>query len=86
MRETSGRTISNKVFRDAMEHRAREYEEQQAAEDNHVRKANLESLIKGLRPKRFSEGPLCFGLQHICVQERMRTLVKVKLQQIQNSS
>jgi len=72
IRNSQGQTISNKVFREALESRARDLEERLEKETNPKRVAQLQSLIKALRPKRFSEGPLIFGLQHRVVQEKMQ--------------
>ena len=72
IRQRRGRTISNQVFRAAIDDRVNELKALLLAETKEVRKANLESLIKTLQPKQFSEGLLVFGLQHACVQERMR--------------
>ena len=71
LRNSQGQTISNKVFREALEDRARRLEMQLQGETNPKRIAHLESLIRGLRPKRFSEGPLVFGLQHKVVQDNL---------------
>jgi hypothetical protein len=73
-REKIGRTVCNKVFREAVERRRAEYvellEEERAKDDPNVCKvSNYESLIKSLSCKRFSQGPLVFGLYHSCVQE-----------------
>jgi hypothetical protein len=67
-----GRTITNKVFREALEYRAAELEVALNRETSEFRRANLQALIKLLRPKRFSIGPLVFGLQHKIVQDKMK--------------
>lgn len=74
-REQRGITLCNRVFTEALEQRAKEYELDVAAEKsksipNQLRIANYESRIKLLRPRRISEGPLMFGLRHRIVQER----------------
>ena len=70
-RMTLGRSITNDVFREAMRKRANELEQVLHSEPNDTQKANLMSMIKILRPKRFTQGPLVFGLQHQIVQEKM---------------
>lgn len=72
IRNSQGQTISNKVFREALEARAKDLEKHLETETNTKRIAQLQSLIRALRPKRFSEGPLIFGLQHRVVQEKMQ--------------
>jgi hypothetical protein len=71
IRNTQGQTISNRVFREALEARAKDLERRAKEETNSKRLAQVEALIRSLRPKRFSEGPLIFGLQHKSVQDRM---------------
>jgi hypothetical protein len=66
-----GRTIASKVFREAMLHEANELEKHLGDESDEFRSANIQSLIKALRPKNFSEGLLVFGLQHERVQEEI---------------
>jgi hypothetical protein len=66
-----GHTISNRVFRKAMECRARDLEASLDGERNDCRLSNVKSLVKSLRPTSFSEGLLAFGLQHKIVQEHM---------------
>jgi len=77
IRNTQGQTISNKVFREALEIRARDLEQRLQGEINPRRIAQLQSLIRALRPKRFSEGPLIFGLQHKIIQEKMALVGKI---------
>ena len=72
MRMSKGRTISNRVFREALEHRAKELERELAREIHDCRIANLQSRIARLRPRKFSEGSLIFGLQHRIIQEKMQ--------------
>lgn len=74
-RASIGRTITNQLFREAMEQRAIWLERNLETEDNLIRLANVKSLIKVLRPNRFTQGPLVFGLQHKTVQEAMGTIV-----------
>jgi len=70
-RVSLGWTISSRLFREAMTHRANELETMLAGETNECRIANLKSLIKALRPKTFTQGPLVFGLKHRIVQEKI---------------
>ena len=70
-RVTKGRTIANQVFREAMDKRANELEQWSQLESNETRKAHLLSLVRNLRPKRFTSGPLVFGLQHQFVQDKI---------------
>jgi len=75
----SGRTITNQVFRQALASRIRHLELQLANEDSKMKIANLQSMIKALRPIRFTQGLLVFGLQHRCVQEKLLTSVRNEL-------
>ena len=72
VRMSLGRTISSRVFRRAMEFRARELEDQmnklEDTEGNASDRKSLLTKITSLRPKKFSEGTLVFGLQHDSVQ------------------
>ena len=75
-RDKIGRTICNRVFREAVEQRREEYEaalraETAKAERNMCKVSNLQSLIKTLSCKRFAQGPLVFGLYHSVVQENL---------------
>lgn len=70
-RVIQGRTVCNKLFRIAMEDRAKSLERELEHETNLIKVTRTQSLIRTLRPKVFSEGPLVFGLQHQVVQERM---------------
>jgi len=70
-RSALGKTIANQVFREAMNHRAKNLENTMASENNETRRALLQSLIKYLRPTRFTQGPLVFGLQHRIVQDKL---------------
>ena len=69
-RMLNGRTISSRLFKEALDHRARELEEELSSTDssNELRIKNLKAKIRHLKPKRFSEGTLTFGLQHEAVQ------------------
>jgi hypothetical protein len=67
-----GHTISNRVFKQAMEHRASQLEAEMSDKTTpKSRLSNLKRLVRALRPKAFSEGLLAFGLQHRIVQDRM---------------
>ena len=66
-----GWTISSKLFREAMSERANQLEERLSGESNECRIAKIKSLIKVLRPKTFTQGPLIFGLKHRIVQEKI---------------
>jgi len=75
-RDIRGVSLCNKVFVQAMELRAREYEvlvekEKNSESPNMLKVSNYRSRAQCLRPQRFSEGPLLFGLRHKCVQENM---------------
>jgi hypothetical protein len=74
LRHKDGRTLCNKVFRKALEHRAQELEEEVKRETNPIRIKTMKNLIKKLRPKHFSEGPLVFGLRHETVQNRFKSM------------
>lgn len=71
-RHQRGWTISNEVFREAMEKRVQDLERNIPQETNPTRIASIQSLIKSLKPKKFSEGLLVFGLQHKVVQVMIR--------------
>lgn len=95
IRTKRGRTVSSKLFRSALEHRAKDLEkelelwtkhqqeflkttvepsslqEQNQRDNIEIRLMNLRSKIRSLRPVRFSEGTLVFGLQHPIVQEKI---------------
>ena len=72
IRMSVGHTICSRIFRDAFEFRAKQLEEEieNLGGDSRLRITNLKSKIKTLRPRRFSEGTLSFGLQHALVQDR----------------
>jgi hypothetical protein len=73
-RASVGRTLTNKIFREALEYRAAELEASLDQERDELRRGTLITLIKALRPKRVSIGPLVFGLQHKIVQDKMKEL------------
>ena len=74
LRHKDGRTLCNKVFRRALEQRATDLETDLKLETNPIRIKTMKNLIKKLRPKHFSEGPLVFGLRHESVQNRFRSM------------
>jgi len=71
-RMNNGRTITNDVFREAMEIRAKELDVEADEESNSCRGANLRSRAQALRPRCFNQGILVFGLQHRVVQDELR--------------
>lgn len=76
-RDTRGVTLCNSVFREALELRAKDYErileeERHGTGDfDRERMLTLQKQIEALRPQRFSEGPLLFGLRHQTPQDRL---------------
>jgi hypothetical protein len=77
LRHKDGRTLCNKVFRKALEQRATDLEGDLKHETNPIRIKTMKNLIKKLRPKHFSEGPLVFGLRHESVQTRFKSMTKL---------
>ena len=73
-RANLGWTVTSKLFRDAMAHRADQLFMQANQEENPCRAANLRSLAKTLRPKSFTQGPLLFGLKHKVIHDTMERL------------
>ena len=71
-RNSQGITICNQVFREALETRAKDLERLLESESDNRRIVEVQMDITALRPKRFSEGPLVFGLRHTIAQEKMR--------------
>jgi hypothetical protein len=71
-RVTNGRTITNEVFRAAMKAGALELENSITDEMSPCAAANIRSKVRTLRPKRFNQGLLVFGLLHQTVQERLK--------------
>ena len=82
VRMATGKTICSKVFKLAIDERARELEEYLKNENNEERDgvkrikivniSNIQAKISSLRPNKFCEGSLAFGLQHSIVQEMSR--------------
>ena len=75
MRMFQGRTICGKLFQEALARRADQLQEQLPLETNELRIANLKSQIEMLKPKKFFEGQLAFGLRHKLIQDHMKALV-----------
>jgi len=75
-RELHGRTIANQVVKKALEMRAQELEARLALEQNETWRLHLKGKIDALRPARFTQGPLAFGLHHKAVQDRMKELLQ----------
>ena len=71
IRNSRGGTICNKIFREALETRAKHLESWLDTTTDSKRLAELQVLITILRPNRFAEGPLVFGLYHAIVQDNM---------------
>ena len=74
-REERGITLCNKVFVEALKIRVNDYlqlvqEEESSDTPNKLKISNLQARIELLRPNRFSEGVLLFGLRHQIVQSR----------------
>jgi len=75
-RDLRGISLCNRVFTQAMELRAKDYDELAETETNSS-EPNLEqaaiyrSRAQSLRPHRFSEGPLLFGLRHKSAQDKI---------------
>lgn len=80
-RELHGRTIANQVVKKALEMRAQELETRLAGETNETWRLHLKGKIDALRPTRFTQGPLAFGLHHRAVQDRMRELLQTQVAQ-----
>jgi hypothetical protein len=75
-RETRGFTLCNRVFREAMQRRAQDYERLVMEEKanpipNLLQVTNCETRAAFLRPEKVSEGPLLFGLRHKVVQDHL---------------
>lgn len=76
-RDMRGVSLCNKVFTQAMAIRAQDYEAMYEQEKllgtpaSNLKMSNYRAKAQSLRPQRFSEGPLLFGLRHKCVQENM---------------
>ena len=73
-RRVQGLTICNRVFTEALEIRAKQYDEmiekeRQAPNPDIIKISTLETKASAVRPARFSEGPLLFGLRHQIVQD-----------------
>ena len=78
-RVNHGKTICTRVVRGALEARAAELEQKmESAKDNPVKLANLQDLVKALRPHNCVTGLLFFGLLHERVQIRVDTGSHIK--------
>ena len=79
-RQMRGKTISNRVVREALGKRALELETlAMLIRDHHpLRAANLQSKARPLRPKRCVIGLLFFGLVHDTVQNHMSFIISSK--------
>ena len=71
LRKSRGMTICSRVARQALETRAKELELQYLNTDHPIKRANLESLIRALRPRSYATGLLFFGLLHEVVHIRV---------------
>ena len=76
-RSVRGVTLCNRVFTEALDLRAKEYQtmidqERNSNGPNVLKISNLENRMQALRPQRFSEGPLLFGLRHRSVQDHFK--------------
>jgi len=78
-RAVSGRTITNEIFRNVLEARAKQLMESAEREDNPCRRASIESLVKVLRPRCFNQGLLVFGLQHKVVQDMITNSTETRV-------
>jgi len=80
LRRLKGKTICNIVVKRALEQRAVELEQvldrlKASESSNALQCANLETMIRKLRPKQCTEGLLFFGLRHDCVQNRFKNVL-----------
>ena len=71
-RDRDGKTLCNRVFRDALSLRASSLQAdiRECKDSNLIH--DLQTQLKTLQTKRFSEGPLFFGLRHLSLQKEMR--------------
>lgn len=80
-RDRDGKTLCNRAFREALALRAEGLQaECKQAEINDPHGSlvtDIESQLKTLKTKRFSEGPLFFGLRHASLQKEMQRLYKI---------
>ena len=75
-RMQKGRTISTRLFKEALDRGVSFYQEElskidQSKRENEYPVKDLKRKIRHLRPRRFSEGTLAFGLQHEMVQRHL---------------
>jgi hypothetical protein len=75
-RDRDGKTLCNRVVREALLLRANglEKELEQTSDPNIV--LDLQTQLKTMQTKRFSEGPLFFGLRHLSLQTELRAAMK----------
>ena len=71
-RDRDGKTLCNRVFRDALSLRASALEEELRNTDDPSVCVDLQSQLRTIQTKRFSEGPLFFGLRHCVLQNEMK--------------
>ena len=73
LRMKRGWTCSSRLFREAIEIRAKQLENllSKCSHDDTLRINCYKTKIESLRPKNFSEGTLIFGLQHSIVQQKL---------------
>ena len=76
LRMKRGNTVSSRLFRAALETHAEHLEKQigllMEKKDSSNSILQLKRRIQALRPRKFSEGTLVFGLQHLIVQKKLR--------------
>lgn len=66
-RANGGRTLCNKLFREAVKARKDELKEEISKEENEEKRSVLTGKLSAIATKRISEGPLYFGLRFVCV-------------------
>jgi hypothetical protein len=71
-RDRDGKTLCNKVFRDALSLRASALEADLRRTEDISLCIELQSQLRTIQTKRFSEGPLFFGLRHFSLQQELR--------------
>lgn len=72
-RSKGGRTLCNRVFRETVVKTRKDIEAMLTTETDSFFIKTLQAQIKSISTRRFSEGPLFFGLRHAKVQRAMRT-------------
>lgn len=71
-RDRDGKTLCNRVFRDALSLRASALEAELRNTKDAGLAVDLQSQLRTIQTKRFSEGPLFFGLRHCSLQNEMK--------------